>query len=172
MNSQHDDSAHRMAHGYGRMMERAIRLLEHAREDAVPRMRELIDHGVEKAVELEELTAEEAEKLGDYLHRDIQDAAVFLSYTGKSLGDWLNFDLELAEARFMEIFSSVVDHTRLELAELAERARRSDELHTGEITSPGTLECTQCGSKLHFREAGHIPPCGKCRGTAFRRATG
>lgn len=172
MNSQRDDSSqHRLVHGYERMMERAKAVLSQAKKGTIPNLRQLIDHGEEKAVELGELTKEEAEKIGNYLHRDLYDAAHYLSYTGRSLADWLNFDLDLVEAELMDIFSAMVDHTRLELDQIAERARRSEELHTGEVTGPGTLRCLQCDEELHFRTTGHIPPCPKCHSSEFRRLT-
>ena len=161
----------RLAEGYGRMVERARAMLEHAKKDALPQVRQLIDQLEDKAVELGELTREEAQRLGEYLHRDVQDAAEYLSYTGRSLGDWLNVDVDAAESRLMEMFSLVVDHTRLEFDQLAERARRSQELHTGEIAAPGALKCAQCGHDLHLLSPGHIPPCATCHGTVFRRVS-
>lgn len=161
----------RLSEGYGRMVERAKAALEHARKDALPQARHLIDELEDKAVELGELTREEAQRLGEYLHRDVQNAAEYLSYTGKSVGDWLNIDLDAAEARLMEMFALVVDRTRLEFDQLADRARRAQELHTGEIAAPGTLRCMQCQHELHLRSPGHIPPCAGCRGTVFQRVT-
>ena len=63
----------------------------------------------------------------------------------------------------------LAETTRSRLDELAERARKVGEWHTGEITGVGILECKGCGEKLHFKTAGHIPPCPKCQGTVFRK---
>jgi len=73
------------------------------------------------------------------------------------------------EGRIADALSLLVDKTKLELAELAERAQTFGEWHTGEVTGPGTLVCKSCGEELHYEKPGHIPPCPKCRGTSYRR---
>lgn len=166
-----DDSTDRMVHGYENMMERAQAFIEQARRDTLPSLREAIGHGVEKAVEFGELSRAEAERVGEYLHRDIEDAAAYLSETGRGIADWLHFDFEFLEARIKDALSVMTDQTRLELDRLAEQARRSTVRHTGEITGPGTLRCTGCGRTMRFRSTGHIPPCPACRSTEFERVT-
>jgi DNA-directed RNA polymerase subunit RPC12/RpoP len=41
---------------------------------------------------------------------------------------------------------------------------------TGEMMYRGTLECRQCGERLSFDKAAHVPPCPKCGHKEFRRA--
>jgi len=45
----------------------------------------------------------------------------------------------------------------------------SSKYHSGEITGLGTLECDQCGEKVHFQKPSKIPACAKCNGTVFHR---
>jgi hypothetical protein len=123
----------------------------------------------DKAVELEELSREEAEKISDYLRRDLEDAAGYLARTGKELGDWMRFDLQLVEDRFLDMFGMMVDHTRLELDRLARQAHDAEFWRTGEVAGPGALRCAACGKEMHFHKTGHIPPCPACKGTQFRR---
>lgn len=130
---------------------------------------QLIDQAVEKAVELEELSREEAERIGDYLRRDVHDAAEYLATTEKEMGDWLRFDLELIEERLLETFSVMVDHTREALDEIEARAAWMTNWQTGEITGPGTLVCTRCGQLLHFHQPGRIPVCPQCGERDFKR---
>lgn len=170
MSEHNDHNAHeRLVHGYERMMERAKGILDQARKGTLPTMQHLIDEAKEKAVELGELTKDESEKIGQYLRRDLDDAAHYLSDTRKDLADWLRFDFELVEDRLMDSLRGMVDHTRLELDKLAARARQSEELHTGEVVGPGTVECVQCGRELNFQKSGHIPPCPGCHATVFQR---
>lgn len=158
---------------YHRMLERVRTAFELTGESgALPALQEKIEDAKEKAVELDELTRDEAEKIGEYLRRDLHDAAGFMADTGKELRDWLSFDLELIEARLAKVFALMVDQTRLELDRLAERARESEALHTGEVTAMGTLRCTGCGKEMQFKKPGHIPPCPKCHGTRFSRVAG
>jgi len=159
----------RHLHAYERMLERTREFLSEAGGELKPKLQEALDAAIEKTSELGELTREEAEKIGEYLKRDLQSAAEYLaSDEAKELKDWLRMDLDLIEARILDALSLLVDPTEVELAMWAEQARLA-EWRTGEITGPGTLVCTSCGEELHFRKAGHIPPCPKCKGASFRR---
>ena len=164
-----NDPIERMADAYERMLERVDAMLDIAESKTIPTLRNSLDTAREKAVELNELTREEAEKLATYLERDMQDAAHFLSETGEELRNWWRFDVEVMEHRMMEMFANVADRTRVELEKFATQAREASFYHTGEITGPGSLVCNECGKVLNFHKAGHIPPCPKCRAGRFRR---
>lgn len=163
--TQGDD---RLVAAYDRMMERARDLLHKAREGALPSLQQRLEEARDKAVELGELTREEAQSVADHLRRDLRDAAEHMESTEKELGDWLRFDLELIEDRIAELFSHMVDHTRAELDRLALEAEIRG-WHSGEISGPGTLYCANCGQELHFHATGRIPPCPSCHATAFHR---
>jgi transcriptional regulator of heat shock response len=154
---------------YDKMMERVEHLLDAAEQQALPVLQKNIDKAKQQAIELKEITKEEAEKIGDYLRRDLHDAAEHLESSGKEFSSWFNFDLKLVEDRMLDIFVKVADKTRLELAQLAEQAKRAQEYHTGEITSIGTLACQECETLFHFKKTSRIPPCPKCHKTVFVR---
>ena len=155
---------------YNRLLAQVRKLLHEVGEEARPTLDWLIREARERLGIVEELGREEAEKIGDYLKRDLQDAAEYLaSPEANELGEWLKMDLELIEQEALELFASVADQTKLELLALQERARLASEYHTGEITGIGTLFCNQCGKSLHFGKTGHIPPCPKCGHTQFHR---
>lgn len=154
---------------YDKMMERVEQFLDSAEQQALPVLQKNIEKAKQQAIELKEITQEEAEKLGDYLRRDLHDAAEYVETTGKELSTWFSFDLELVEARMLDLFAKVADKTRLELAQLAAQAKRAQEYHTGEITSIGTLACENCDSLVHFKKTSRIPPCPKCHKTVFVR---
>jgi predicted RNA-binding Zn-ribbon protein involved in translation (DUF1610 family) len=151
---------------YQQMLTRLKEILPHPN---FKNLRERIATAQEKAVGLEELTLEEAERIGDYLRRDIEDAAQFIVTTRQALADWMRFDLELIEDRLLDMFSLAVDHTRLELENLAELARHATDWCSGEITGPGTLYCDSCEQALYFHKPDYIPVCPNCGGTLFRR---
>jgi len=137
------------------------------------RLHYVVDAAKEKAFELGELSREEAEKIGEYLKRDIQDAAGYLSQEGKQFGDWLKFDIELVEDRLADAFQNTLEHatnsTSLELQQLAEAAASENLWYTGEVTGPGTLVCDNCGHELNFYHIQDVPGCPKCDGTIFKR---
>ena len=71
----------------------------------------------------------------------------------------------------LETFSAVADQTSLQLRNWAEQARQASLYRTGEVTGPGALICTACGAEMHMHKTGRIPPCPKCHGTGFKRAS-
>ena len=159
----------KLAAGYDKMMSRIEQLLDKAEQEALPILQNNIEQAKNQAIELKEVSSEEAEKIARYIRRDIHDAADYIEKSGKELSTWLHFDLELVEERILDAFSKVADKTRLELAQLAQQAKRNQEYHTGEITSIGTLSCQSCDTLMHFKKTGHIPPCPKCHKTLFIR---
>jgi len=163
------DPVEKLVEAYETMLERVDELLDKAEKSTIPNLKRNIDHAREKAVELGELTREEADKIATYVERDMEDAATYITETGEELREWFKFDLDLIETRVRDLFANVADQTSLQLRELADRARQASLYHTGEITGPGTLVCTGCGKEIHFHKTGHIPPCAQCQGTEFKR---
>jgi polyhydroxyalkanoate synthesis regulator phasin/predicted RNA-binding Zn-ribbon protein involved in translation (DUF1610 family) len=159
----------RMVAAYEELLKRTQETLETAQEESVPRFRELLEKARDNLVEIGELTREEAQKVSEYLRRDVEDAASYIAETGQDMRDWWRFDLELMEQRMMDMFAKVADQTSLQLAQWAETARQMSLYQAGEITGPGTLVCDKCGAETHFVQAGRIPPCADCGNTTFRR---
>jgi len=163
------DPVERLISAYENMLERVHAAWDRAEKGSLLSLRRNLSQAREKAVELGELTREEAEKVSGYLERDVKDAAGFLSTNERAFAEWLRFDLQLIEGRLEEMFANVADRTRLELQALARQADEASAYHTGEVTGPGTLICAACGKELHFHRTGHIPPCPQCRSTRYRR---
>lgn len=159
----------RLIAAYDKMLERVHDFFDASESYTAPTLQQRIALAKERAVELQEISSEEAEKVAAYIERDIHEAANYLETSGKALSSWFNFDLQLLEARMLEIFSVVADKTRIELAQLAQQAKRADQYHTGEITGIGQLTCNNCGNELHFKHTARIPPCGACHHTVFQR---
>ena len=163
-------TSEKLIDAYNDMMERVKTSIEMIEKDAAPRLHEAIDKAQDLAMELGELTREEAEKIGDYLKRDIEDAADYLTGPeGEELRDWLRFDLHQVEEKVLESFLSVADQTKLDLMRLEQQAAEASTYHSGEITGIGTLACAECGKQIHFHKAGHIPPCSSCNHAVFTR---
>ncbi|TPW15332.1 MAG: hypothetical protein FD130_1221, partial [Halothiobacillaceae bacterium] len=163
-------TSEKLIHAYDQMLERVRRALEEPTDGALPRLGQAIEQARQLAFEFDELTREEAEKIGDYIKRDIEAAANYLaSPESDELANWLRFDIEQVEARILESFLSVADQTKLELLRLENEADLPATYHTGEITSIGTLVCGHCGKLHHFHQTGHIPPCSGCGNTLFAR---
>ena len=167
--NKQQDPFDRLTAAYDRILQDVHDAIENARDSSLPGLQEYLDNAREKMVELGELSREEADKVAGYVERDMKDAAHYLLETGEQLSAWWRFDMQQIEDRMLEMFTSVADQTKLELAKLAERANKSSLYHTGEVTGPGTLVCAGCGKEMHFKKTGHIPPCSSCKGTEFQR---
>lgn len=154
---------------YDDMMVRVRTALEEAGESTPPVVRKVIDRARHTAVELEELTHDEADRIAAWLQRDIEDAGRHLAETGRELGDWLRFDVDQVEDRLLEVFSRVADRTRLEFLQFQHDIEEGPAWNAGEITGPGTLVCDSCGALLHFHATGEIPACPNCGHGVFHR---
>lgn len=161
----------RLTDAYHRLLEKLGSSLQQAEKTAAPLVQKGLDSAAEQLSALGELTREELTRAGDYLKRDLVDAAAFLEKSGGELRDWLRFDAQVIEQSLLDLFGDVVDKTRVELEQFRQQANVNGEWHTGEVTGIGTLECKSCGEHVHFHKPGHIPPCPKCHGTTYRRVT-
>ncbi len=171
---EHPPAAERLPRAYDRMLERVRAFLARGEGPATdrPALHRSIDSAKETAVELGELTRDEAERIGYFLKRDLEDASRYLAESGRELADWLQIDVGLIEGQLLQWFADAADHTRLDWIRLQADLARNAEYHTGEIAGPGVLECVACGERIHFRDTGHIPPCPRCQGTVFHRPAG
>jgi ribosomal protein S27AE len=124
----------------------------------------------EDAHAIKELSQDKVALLEAYVKRDLLDAANYLNSTGKTLQDWLGFDIALIESKLWHTFSQAADQTTLELIKLREQAYLQT-YRTGESIGVGTLKCDACGAKLNFHGPSRIPPCGQCHHTEFHRVT-
>lgn len=154
---------------YDDMMLRVRTAIEEAEEDTLPALQRFIHNARDTAVELGELTRDEAEKVAYYVQRDLQDAGQHLAATGHELGDWLRFDVELIEERLLEALALAADHTRLEMLQFEQELKAGPTWNSGEFAGPGTLICDSCGNPLHFHSTGEIPACPNCSHTAYHR---
>lgn len=167
-------SSDRLVQAYNRMAERVqqrMQLLEETEREVIEGWRHSIQHAADRAVELNELTREEAQMVAEYFRRDLEDAGHYLATTRREMSDWLRFDLEYAESRLLDWFRSAADRTRLDMLEFNAQLERAGHYHTGEVAGPGTLRCDGCGKELRFSTSGRIPPCPQCHGTVFSRST-
>ena len=158
-----------MVAAYESMLERVHEAADTAEKKTVPWLREALAGAREKAVELEELTREEADRVSRYVERDLHEAAGFLADSGQELRDWLSFDWQLMQNRMLDMFAGMADQTSQALRDLADQAREASLYHSGEVTAPGVLECTECGEQLTFDKTARIPECPKCGATRFQR---
>jgi len=173
-NDKQDDSS--LVDAYNQMMTRVKDSIDKAEAHAVPTLQKAIEQARQQAIHLGEITAEEAEEVGNYIKRDINDAAEYLMETSHEFSEWLMLDIEIIEQKVLELFLSVADKTRIELEQLSrpgcdiEADNEAIIYKTGEVTGPGTLICMNCNERIQFNTTDTIPDCSKCKAQAFKRA--
>jgi len=168
---RHNDPLDSLGAAYEKMFERVVEGFRKSDDKSEGLIQRLIDDARDTAVELGEVSREEAEKLAGYVRRDLHDFIENIAETGRDWKDWLGFEAILLEAGFLEMLAEAADPTTLALQKLKLDADMAG-WHTGEIAGPGTLVCDQCGEKLHFHKTGRIPPCPGCHATSFHRQRG
>ena len=173
-NDKQDDSS--LVDAYNQMMARVKDSIDSAEAHTIPTLQKAIEHARQQAIHLGEVTAEEAEEVGNYIKRDINDAAEYLMETSHEFSEWLMLDIEIIEQKVLELFLSVADKTRIELEQLSRPGCDIDNVNnegilykTGEVTGPGTLMCINCNERIQFKSTDTIPECSKCKGQAFKR---
>jgi hypothetical protein len=165
----HHDPIDILGEVYEKMYESVAENFHKAEEKSGPILHKLVDEAKEEAIKLKQVSEENGEKLAEWLKRDLDDAVSYLAETGHELKDWLGFETRLLESEFIDLLLKAADNTTLKLIQLKKNADKASTYHTGEITGPGTLLCSQCGEKLHFYKSGKVPPCPKCHATVYKR---
>ena len=169
MTSNNSQSSNRLIKTYNQMMTHIREAFENA-ETSDLSLQKALNNAKEQAVHLGEVTMEEAHEISEYIKRDVNDAAEYMAESSAELGDWLMLDIEIIERHIIDLFLSVADRTRVELEQFQNPPRQPSEYHSGEITGPGTLVCTECGHQVSFITTGEIEPCPECQNSHFQRA--
>lgn len=169
MSEQQQPPSEGHAKAYETMLARVVEAVERLAETSAPRVRAALSQARDRAVELGELTRDEAERISTYLERDIEAAGRYLDRESSDLAGWFRMDRQLLESWLLDAFSSLADRARLDLQQFNQSLQQAGHWRTGEITGPGVLRCQQCGEELHFQQTGHVPPCPVCQGVEFDR---
>ena len=131
-----------------------------------------LDLAKNQVVHLGEVSTEEAYEIGEYIKRDINDAAEYMMDSSAEFCDWLLLDIEIIERKVVDLFLSVADHTRVELEQFKQTKLPTEHIplyKSGEITGPGTLICESCGKVKPFLSSDEITDCDKCGHNRFIR---
>jgi hypothetical protein len=149
---------------YQKLADRAAELMQEGSktlDEALKKSGEEISSGGE-------YTREQAEKIGSYLRRD-------LVAVGKMAKQARDVVIEAVEphrvvAGMQSGLSRLLKTAADALSEVAEKSEQVLEFKTGEVTSPGTLTCKDCGKTMHFNSTVRIPPCSQCHKIHFRKS--
>ena len=164
-----EEDQNRLLRGYEQMLHRLREMMDHPDHLTRPHLRDALQTAKAQSVELGELSEEEADRIGNYLRRDLESAASFTSQGDEDLSGWLRMDLQLIEDWLWDQFSKAADTTKLEFLNFQRGLIPAEVYTTGEVAGPGSLRCTNCGHMLQFERVGHIPVCPNCGNQEFMR---
>lgn len=88
-----------------------------------------------QAVKSGKINVDEAHELGEYIKRDINDAAEYMMETSEQFYDWLALDIEVIERKVIDTFLLVADNTRIEL----KRFQRTEKVINPRIDTDGNI---------------------------------
>lgn len=149
---------------YQKMADRAAELVGEGRKS--------LDEALKKAGdELSsggEYTREQAEKIGNYLRRDLTEVGKKALHARDAVIDAVEPRRVAAgvQSGLSKLLRSAADI----LSEIAGKSEQVLNFKTGEVTSPGTLTCKECGKEMHLKTTVKIPPCPSCHKTEFRKS--
>jgi len=163
--------ANHLISAYNQIMAEMRSAFEHA-DPAGMTLQKALDSAKHQAVHTGGVTAEEAHEIGEYIKRDINDAAEYMMDSSAEFYDWLMLDIEIIEHKVIDLFLTVADNTRIELEQFKQAAPIPEKVpvyKSGDITDPGTLICENCGKAKPFLSSERIVDCERCGHHRFIR---
>jgi Zn finger protein HypA/HybF involved in hydrogenase expression len=131
-----------------------------------------LDEALKKASEeisaMGDFSREQAEKISVFVRRDIASMGAQAGKTREALKKAV--DPQRVVVGVQSVFSRILNSAAGTLGEWAEKSEKQLEYKTGDVTSPGTLSCKDCGAEMHLKTTVRIPPCPKCHKTVFRKS--
>lgn len=163
------DTKDKLVQGFNRMVDEMFAAVEKAEERLSPTLSEMLDNAQKLSKQAYALTQDEAKTITEHLKRDFSHAREYLKTDGRELKEWLNFDIQQVEDGFADLVAKAADKTWLDFRQFEDETELHSVYKTGEICSPGTLRCLECGQTMKFTKSSRIPPCPKCHHTRFER---
>ncbi len=155
---------------YNTMTSRIRYSLENAEAYAIPTLQKALEQAKAQAIHLGEITLEEADEIGEYIKRDINDAAEYLVESSHEFSEWLMLDINMIEQKVVELFLSVADKTRVELAQFSRPSfDASTEYKSGDEVGNSTYICINCKHVGEVDLSNKLTECAYCSGHFFKQ---
>ncbi len=113
-------------------------------------------------------TREQAEKVSSFIKRDIQHTVDNAEKGRETVKQAVAPKRVVVGAH--SFFSKILSNTAETLSGWATKTEQHLEFKTGEVTSPGSLTCKNCGEVIHLKSTAKIPPCPKCHQSVYRKS--
>lgn len=140
--------------------------------DGREKTREAMHAAIEKAhqqmTELGELTAEQGKQFKQSLQRDLEQTARHIRHLGEEAKDQLKPSRLGAGA--LATMAALLHLGSDALLQLSIKAEEALTYRAGDLTSAGTLTCTNCGYTSEFSQTTVIQRCASCHNDTFRKS--
>jgi sporulation protein YlmC with PRC-barrel domain len=127
-----------------------------------------IDASAEQLEKAGDFTREEGKRASSYLKRDLAATRVDFVRARESISRGVS--PSRVSAGFVSLAAHLLGSTGDMFRGWATRSEVALACSAGEISGPGRLTCTHCGTELNLERSDRIPPCAKCQQTAFRKS--
>lgn len=127
-----------------------------------------VDTAADRLASLQSLSQEEGARAARSIKRDLASTRSNFGRARDVIQ--LSVDPSRVGGGFTDLAAHLFGRAGDQFQEWAARSEEALEFSTGEVTGPGTLTCTECGTELHLKRPSHIPPCPKCHKTDFRKS--
>ena len=163
------DNDSRLTELYEKLAQKTKEIYAESSEKTAEALESALEKAKDSLEKAGELSRQEGDKLKLYLRRDIEQASRRIVDAKSQAKDYFEPLARSAETGFLNLTYHLATNASAMLGRLAEWADSASAYHTGQVTSPGTLQCRACGKTMTFKKTGNIPPCPSCHKTDFRK---
>ncbi|MDQ6962046.1 MAG: NADP-dependent isocitrate dehydrogenase [Mariprofundaceae bacterium] len=153
---------------FDQLIHRCKELLESSGEKSSEVLNTVLDKAREQLTSAGTFSEEQGQKISDYVKRDLHSAASTLEHLGEEARAHLSPSRLGAGA--LDSLSLLLDAAGQTLNKWASRTEEALTCHSGEVTSAGTLTCTECQHEMHLTQTSRVPECTECQATEFKKS--
>jgi RNA polymerase-binding transcription factor DksA len=153
---------------YQRVREEVIRILRNAKRPiSANTIRQSLDKAARELKGLGGYSADTVNKATDVIRREIASTVEKLGSTWGTISERSSDLFEVWRERGKD-FLDQASTSASEWLEQFHPRKESHEHHAGEMTQPGTFECTSCGRQIQLEKPDYLPACPYCQHRSFR----
>jgi hypothetical protein len=127
-----------------------------------------VDASADQLVKAGDFTKEESKRASSFLKRDLAATRADFVRARESVSRGLN--PSRVSAGFIGLASYLLGTMGKTFQGWATKSEEALTFNTGEVSGPGRLTCTKCGTEIILERSNQIPPCEKCHEGAFRKS--
>lgn len=153
---------------YDRFVEKTKVLFELGQEKSEQAWEKAMEVTREQMAAAGEFSAEQGEVFKRYLKHDFENTVVDMRKMGVTAKD--RFNPSRLGAGALSSLAKLLHATGGALMELSEKTEEALLYKAGDITTAGTLTCTECGHSIQLKQTSNVQVCANCQNNTFRKS--